>query len=132
MSSTAFPRAIHCKRAYDEPEKSDGYRVLVDGIWPRGVSKESLELDDWLKALAPSKELRQWFGHDPARWAAFYQKFHKELRHSDDAAEALNTLLEGCNGKTLTLVYAAKDEEYNNAVALKDYLKDVLKNNPER
>lgn len=119
-----LPEKIHCKRAYDDPATGDGYRVLVDGLWPRGVSKDALQLDDWQKILAPSADLRRWFGHDPRRWAGFYQKFFKELDQSADAADAINALLKACNGRTLTLVYAAKDEQHNNAVALKYYLEN--------
>lgn len=122
LDSSAAPKTIRCKRAYDSPAADDGYRVLVDGMWPRGISKQALKLDDWQKALAPSKELRQWFGHDPSLWAGFYQKFFHELEHSDEAREALSALLDACHGKTLTLVYAAKDESHNNAVALKQFI----------
>ncbi|MDN6296887.1 MAG: DUF488 domain-containing protein [Halomonas sp.] len=116
------PEQVFCKRAYDDPADNDGYRVLVDRMWPRGVSKDALQLDDWQKALAPSTELRQWFGHDPQRWAGFYQKFHKELEQNAEAVEAIDNLLKVCNGRTLTLIYAARDEQHNNAVALKRYL----------
>ncbi len=116
------PEQVFCKRAYDDPTDDDGYRVLVDRMWPRGVSKDALQLDDWQKALAPSTELRQWFGHDPQRWAGFYQKFHKELEQNVEAVEAIDNLLKACNGRTLTLIYAARDEQHNNAVALKRYL----------
>ncbi len=113
------PHRIQCKRVYDDAEQSDGYRVLVDRVWPRGIKKEALKADDWRKDLAPSSELRQWFGHEPRRWAAFYQKFHAELGHQREAVDAM---LQDCNGRTLTLLYAAKDEQHNNAVALKMYL----------
>ena len=78
MSSTQIN--IHCKRAYEKPAPSDGYRLLIDRIWPRGVSKEDLKIDEWNKELAPSDELRKWFDHDPKKWAAFYQKYHHELQ----------------------------------------------------
>lgn len=110
------PQKIQCKRAYDAVEKDDGYRVLVDRIWPRGVSKEALKLDDWKKELAPSSELRKWFGHDSKLWAAFYQKYQAEL---DSQKEALSDLCEAAAGTTLTLIFAAKDCDHNNAVALK-------------
>ena len=113
------PSRIQCKRVYDPPENDDGYRVLVDHMWPRGMRKEDLHADAWRKDLAPSKELRQWFGHDPKRWAAFYQKYHAELR---DRSEAVNALLDNSGQRTLTLLYAARDTEHNNAVALKMYL----------
>ena len=93
--------------------------MLVDGMWPRGIKKQALKLDEWRKELAPSAELRKWFGHDPRRWAAFYQKFHAELRERRDA---LNALLRNCDGRPLTLLYAARDTEHNNAVALKMFL----------
>lgn len=114
------PKTIHCKRAYEPPEHGDGYRVLVDRLWPRGVSRESLQLDDWCKELAPSDELRRWFNHDPRLWAAFYQRYHRELREREEEIEAL---LKACNGRPLTLLYAARDPDHNNAVALKMFLK---------
>ncbi|MCW8126251.1 DUF488 domain-containing protein [Microbulbifer halophilus] len=113
------PKSIHCKRAYEPPERNDGYRVLVDRLWPRGVSRESLQLDDWRKDLAPSDELRRWFNHDPRLWAAFYQRYHRELRERE---KEIGTLLKACNGRPLTLLYAARDPEHNNAVALKMFL----------
>lgn len=115
------PQAIYCKRVYDPIEAGDGYRVLVDRTWPRSFKKEELALDDWRKDLAPSTELRKWFGHDPQRWAGFYQRYHAELRDND---ETINTLLKECDGRPLTLLYAARDTEHNNAVALKMYLED--------
>ncbi len=110
---------IQCKRVYDPVETNDGYRVLVDRAWPRGIKKQDLNMDDWCKDLAPSTELRKWFGHDPQRWAGFYQRYHAELREKDDA---VRTLLEGCDGRPLTLLYSARDRDHNNAVALKMYL----------
>ena len=115
------PRKISCKRVYDPVEKADGYRVLVDRAWPRGIKKEDLALDDWRKELAPSTELRKWFGHDPQRWAGFYQRYHAELRDCDEAVQAL---LKACDGQPLTLLYAARDTRHNNAVALKMYLEE--------
>ncbi|MEC8879386.1 MAG: DUF488 domain-containing protein [Pseudomonadota bacterium] len=113
------PSRIQCKRVYHPAARSDGHRVLVDRVWPRGIKKEDLHADEWRKELAPSSELRKWFNHDPERWAAFYQKFHAELAHQRDAVEAV---LAAAGGGTLTLLYAAKDEAHNNAVALKKYL----------
>jgi uncharacterized protein YeaO (DUF488 family) len=113
------PHRIQCKRVYDGVEKSDGHRVLVDRVWPRDIKKEDLRADEWRKELSPSSELRKWFNHDPQRWAAFYQKFHAEL---DQQGEAVESVLKGAHGGTLTLLYAAKDTEHNNAVALKMYL----------
>lgn len=113
------PRRIQCKRVYDKAAPSDGYRVLVDRVWPRGIKKEDLQANEWRKELAPSSELRKWFNHDPQRWAAFYQKFHAEL---EQQTEAVESVLKKAGGGTLTLLYAAKDEAHNNAVALRMYL----------
>lgn len=113
------PTSIHCKRAYEPPQAGDGYRVLVDRLWPRGTSRESLQLDDWCKELAPSDELRRWFNHETRLWAAFYQRYHKELRDKNAQVQAL---LQACDGRPLTLVYAARDPEHNNAVALTMFL----------
>ena len=107
------------KRAYDEPAPSDGCRILVDRLWPRGVSKEAAAIDAWVKSVAPSDELRHWFGHDPSKWAAFEKKYFREL---DARKEALAELLEACSQRTVTLVFGAKDVAHNNAVALKKYL----------
>lgn len=121
MSTTTL--SIQCKRAYDKPAADDGYRLLIDRIWPRGVSKEALKLDDWDKQLAPSTELRKWFGHEAAKWAAFYQKYHKELREQC-SAEKRRELQKIASKGQLTLVYGAKDEQHNNAVALAMWLQD--------
>ncbi|MFP7571503.1 DUF488 domain-containing protein [Marivita sp. S2033] len=111
--------SIWLKRAYEEPGRSDGQRILVDRIWPRGVSKEDLDLDDWMKDIAPSDDLRDWFDHDPDKWDEFQKRYAKELDGKDDVvAELKDRLKEG----RVTLVYGAKDEEHNNAVALKAYL----------
>jgi uncharacterized protein YeaO (DUF488 family) len=115
------PSRIQCKRVYENAAPSDGHRVLVDRVWPRGIKKEDLQADEWRKELAPSSDLRKWFNHDPERWAAFYQKFHAELDHQGDAVKSV---LRGAAGGTLTLLYAAKDEAHNNAVALKTYLEN--------
>lgn len=112
---------IRCKRAYDEPAANDGYRVLVDRIWPRGVSKDELALDAWTKELAPSTELRKWFGHDPERWDAFRARYFAEL---DERREAVADLLEQVGNGRLTLVYGAKDTKHNQAVALRAYLQN--------
>jgi uncharacterized protein YeaO (DUF488 family) len=111
---------ILLKRAYDKPSESDGTRILVDGMWPRGVSKQEVRIDIWLKDLAPSKELRKWFGHDPNKWNEFQSRYFQELQ---DHPEAVNTIIDHTRKGPVTLVYAAKDTEHNNAVALKKYLK---------
>lgn len=110
---------IRCKRAYEDPRESDGTRVLVDRVWPRGVSKGDLEIDRWMKGVAPSTELRKWFGHDPDRWKAFRERYFAELDERPDAVAELRDLAD--DGR-VTLVYGAKDEEHNNAVALREYL----------
>ena len=118
MASTARP-PIHLKRAYDAPEPGDGQRLLVDGLWPRGVSKEDLEAEAWLKALAPSTPLRKWFNHDPARWETFRTRYFEELEAKPEALAQLRAYL--ARGP-VTLLYGARDEEHNNAVALRDFV----------
>lgn len=115
---------IRLKRAYDKPAKNDGRRVLVDRIWPRGVKKEDLELNDWFKDLAPSSDLRKWFGHDPEKWEQFKARYFDELEGS---AKGIEVLLETAENGRLTLVYASSEEKHNNAVALKEYLEEKMK-----
>ncbi len=113
---------IKLKRAYDPPDKEDGFRVLVDRIWPRGAKKEDLVLDLWLKEIAPSSPLRKWFGHDPQRWPEFCQRYEAELKEKGDV---IGSLKEKSDHGSLTLVFSAKDAEHNNAVALKKYLESL-------
>jgi uncharacterized protein YeaO (DUF488 family) len=110
---------IRLKRIYDPPEKSDGFRVLVDRIWPRGVRKEAAALDLWMKAIAPSTSLRKWFGHDPARWDDFRKRYRAELRKH---APELDELRAHAAKRRLTLLFGARDSEHNQAVVLKDVL----------
>jgi uncharacterized protein YeaO (DUF488 family) len=110
---------IHIERAYSGRHGTGGARYLVDLLWPRGVTKGDLHLDGWLRELAPSAALRQWFGHDPERWAEFEARYWKEL---DAKPDALEPLVAAARAGDLTLVFGAKDEEHNNAVALRDYL----------
>ncbi len=111
--------AVKVKRVYELPAPSDGYRVLVDRLWPRGLSKASLNADEWMKEIAPSNELRQRFHHDENQWGEFQKMYFKELEgHSDLAGQ----LLQRSRAGTLTLLYAARDEVHNNAVALRNYL----------
>ncbi|HLQ86212.1 MAG TPA: DUF488 domain-containing protein [Salinisphaeraceae bacterium] len=113
---------IRLKRAYDDAADNDGTRILVDRVWPRGVSKEKARLDDWLKDVAPSTELRKWFGHDPDKWDEFSKRYRAELE-DDDHAEAMDNLRSVYQDVgRLTLVFAAKDEEHNQAVVLKHVL----------
>ena len=110
------------KRVYEPVAESDGQRVLVDRLWPRGLSKEKAHLDLWLKDIAPSDELRHWFGHDPERWAEFQKRYRAELGGKADALAELRALM--AKGK-VTLLFAAHDEEHNNAVALTAYLRET-------
>jgi len=112
---------IKLKRAYDKPEPDDGFRILVDRLWPRGVSKNSAQIDLWLKETAPSTALRKWFGHDPAKWIKFRDRYFRELEKNREAVEKL---LEQAHRGPVTLVYGAKDQEHNDAIALKEYLLD--------
>jgi uncharacterized protein YeaO (DUF488 family) len=110
---------IHLKRAYDAPSKSDGERILVDRLWPRGVTKARAAVDLWLKEIAPSPALRKWFGHDPARWKPFQQRYWKELQANQNAVDVLR---QKAKRGAVTLVYAARDQEHNHALALKEFL----------
>lgn len=110
---------IHLKRVYDEPSPDDGLRVLVERLWPRGLSKERAKVDVWLKAIAPTTELRNWFHHDPEKWDEFCEKYHSEMEKNVVAVEELERLIAA--GK-VTLVYAARDQEHNGAFALKEFL----------
>lgn len=114
---------IQTKRAYDAHAAADGARYLVDRLWPRGIKREALHLDGWLKEIAPSDALRKWFGHDPARWEEFCRRYEREL---DAKIEAWQPLLETARRGLVTLVYSAKDREHNQAVALKAYLEKKL------
>ena len=111
---------IHLKRAYEEPSRSDGLRILVERLWPRGLSKERAAVDVWLKDIAPSPGLRRWFGHDPAKWEEFQKHYWAELEANPDAVTDLRRRIrEG----PVTFVYAARDEQHNGALALKEYLR---------
>ena len=110
---------IQLKRVYEKPSRNDGLRVLVDRLWPRGLTKELAAVDLWLKDVAPSTELRKWFGHDPAKWKEFQVRYRKELREKKDALELLKQKSEE---HTVTLVYGARDEEHNEALVLKSVL----------
>lgn len=114
---------IQLKRAYEDANADDGYRVLVDRIWPRGVSKEKAKLDSWQKELGPSTELRKWFGHDPARFGEFHDRYLVELREFRDELAALR---KRANDGRVTLVYSARDEEHNQAVVLAEVLRTGL------
>ena len=113
---------IKLKRVYDKPEATDGIRILVERLWPRGLSKEKAKIDIWLKDAAPSTELRKWFNHDPEKWEEFKKLYYKELQ---DNKQALKDVLDQ-NKETITFVYASKEETYNNAAALKEYVENLF------
>jgi uncharacterized protein YeaO (DUF488 family) len=115
---------ISVKRAYDPAGGEDGARFLVDHLWPRGLKKENLHIERWLKEVAPSNELRRWFGHDPAKWKAFQRRYAAELEKDP---EAWHPLLDAARDGDVTLVFGARDVEHNNAVALKSFLEHYLK-----
>jgi uncharacterized protein YeaO (DUF488 family) len=113
---------IRIKRIYEPAASPDGYRVLVDRLWPRGIKKEEAAIDLWLKEVAPGTELRKWFAHDPQKWEAFKKKYLKELSDNEGLATLLETIHEH---KVVTLLYGAKDTEHNQAVVLKLYLENL-------
>lgn len=115
---------ISMKRSYDPVSPSDGTRVLVDRLWPRGVQKQTLHLDLWLKDVAPSSELRKWFSHEPEKWDQFQERYFHEL---DTNKAALEPLLKIIQKSDVTLIYSTKDAEHNNAVCLKKYIEKLLK-----
>ena len=121
--------SIAVKRVYEPAAKTDGYRVLIDRLWPRGLKKDDVLLDQWAKELAPSTALRQWFGHEPARWDGFRHRYATEL---DALAEHWRPLAERAARHVVTLLYGARDEEHNNAVALKAYLDNWLRTHGPR
>lgn len=110
---------IRIKRAYDAPAKTDGERILVDRLWPRGLKKEKAAISEWYKDIAPSNELRQWFRHEPGKWPEFKKSYKKELASKK---ELVSALAGKARRETVTFVFAAKDEEHNNAVVLKEYV----------
>ena len=110
---------LRLKRAYEPAEPGDGTRILIDRLWPRGVSKAKAALDDWIKDVAPSTELRKWFGHDPARWTEFQRRYRAELRGRSETLDRIRNL---AREHVVTLVYSAHDEEHNDAVVLRSVL----------
>jgi uncharacterized protein YeaO (DUF488 family) len=115
---------VNVKRIYEEHENADGFRILVDRLWPRGIKKEKAQIDSWIKEVAPSTELRKWFAHDPDKWPDFVSKYKKEL-HGSMAFRELMTLVK--KHKTVTLIFSATDEAHNQAVALKKFVKEKLR-----
>lgn len=115
------PWTIKIKRIYDHPSDNDGYRILVDRLWPRGVSKEEANLDEWMKEIAPSGDLREWYDHDPEKFEEFRLRYFKEL---EEKQELVKRVFDKANESKITLLYAAKDKKHNNAVVLKEYLQN--------
>ena len=116
-----MPIDVHVKRIYEEPELGDGYRVLIDHVWPRGVSRERARLNEWARELAPSDDLRRWFAHDPAKFAAFRVRYRAELA---TRCPAMLELAHRASSGRVTIVYAARDQQHNNAVVLAEVLRD--------
>ncbi len=112
---------LKIKRAYDAPESDDGKRILVDGIWPRGVSKEDAKIDEWRRDLTVSADLRKWYGHDPAKWEEFKRRFHQELV-DNNKIDDLRKLAEQAKHENVTLIFGAKDVEHSNA----EYLRELI------
>ncbi|GAA5521401.1 DUF488 domain-containing protein [Aliifodinibius salicampi] len=121
--NTSDHQLIRIKRIYEEYSEDDGYRVLVDRLWPRGVSKEEAGLDEWCKEIAPTTELRKWFNHDPGKFEEFANRYKGELIQKE---EEVNHLIDKTEKQHVTLLYAAKDEDHNHALVLKEFLNEQL------
>lgn len=113
---------LKTKRVYEEPSESDGVRILTERLWPRGVSKERANLDQWMKGIAPSHDLRKWFDHDYKKWEEFKERYRRELFGSEQVEELLEIIK---NNETVIMVYASKDEEHNSTILLKEFLEDL-------
>ena len=119
MNKRVLAGNIKLKRAYERPDAGDGTRVLIDRLWPRGVRKADAAIDQWVKDLSPSTELRNWFGHDPARWREFHRRYAAEVQQHPEQLKRLRNL---ARQGPITLVFSARDELHNDAVALRDFL----------
>jgi uncharacterized protein YeaO (DUF488 family) len=119
MNAKIAARHIKLKRAYERPLPDDGTRILIDRLWPRGLKKTDAAIDEWMKNIAPSTELRKWFGHDPERWSEFRHRYQAEIRDHPEQFDRLRTL---ARHGPITLVFSAHDEEHNDAVVLRDLL----------
>jgi uncharacterized protein YeaO (DUF488 family) len=111
---------IKIKRVYESSSEEDGFRILIDRLWPRGLSKESAQVDAWLKDIAPSDNLRKWFSHDPKKWIEFKKRYYEELKEKKDIVSKIRSLEK--EKKMVTFLYSAKDKEHNNAVFLQEYM----------
>ena len=118
-NGSTMARMVKIKRVYDAESPGDGKRILIDRLWPRGIKKESIRIDEWLKEIAPSNELRKWFAHDPAKWEEFRNRYYREL---SEKALMIEALRRQAKQGTLTLLFSAKDAEHNNAVALQELI----------
>ncbi len=116
---------IKIKRVYEDADEGDGFRVLVDRLWPRGLSKDKAKVDMWLKDIAPGDALRKWFAHDPGKWTEFKRRYFEELK---DKKELMDMIIKKSRNGTVTLLYGTKEEIYNNAVALKEYIESKANN----
>ncbi|MDQ6901514.1 MAG: DUF488 domain-containing protein [Bacteroidota bacterium] len=114
---------LRIKRVYEPSESNDGFRILVDRLWPRGMNKEKAHIDIWLKEIAPSNDLRKWFNHEPGKWKEFVEKYHEELRRSEPVNEIMKLIKKH---KIVTLLYAASDTKKNNALALQGFLQNKI------
>ncbi len=110
---------LKTKRVYDPPSRHDGTRILIDRLWPRGLKKENARIDEWIKEIGPSTELRKWFSHDPKKWEEFKKRFFKELLKNQELVEGV---IARAKKGTVTLLFGSREERYNNAVALKEYI----------
>ena len=117
---------IRIKRVYEPPDKKDGYRVLIDRLWPRGMKKEDAGIDEWVKEIAPSNELRKWYSHDPVKWEEFKRRYFAEL---ESRREAVEKLLGTVSKDPVTFLFSSKEAKLNNAVALKEYIEAKLHSN---
>jgi uncharacterized protein YeaO (DUF488 family) len=126
MSIIQFSYMIKTKRTYDKPQAEDGFRILVDRIWPRGLKKTDVRMDLWQKDITPSSLLRKWFKHDESKLNEFKIRYYQELQNK---GESIRLLLEKAEKDTITLLYSSKEDKYNNAIALKEYLEAKLKHN---
>lgn len=115
---------LYCKRIYETPAETDGFRILVDRLWPRGIKKEKADIDLWAKEIAPSNELRKWFSHDPEKYSEFKELYKNELNINPQSQQFKDLCLQKIKDVNVTLLYAAKDEKYNNAIVLKDWLNE--------
>lgn len=118
---------ISCKRIYEAYEETDGFRILVDRLWPRGIKKEKANIDLWAKEIAPSNELRKWFSHIPEKYAAFHERYRKELADNPASEEFKDLCLQKIQDHAITLLYSAKDKECNQAIVLKEWLMEQMR-----